>query len=335
MKITKENSIQVKGVAILCMIAFHLFGFPERIPNDYIYSWFGSPITKSFQICVPIYLFIGGYGLQCIANKGSITWKGIIRKLRKLYISYWRITILSIIIGFMVGYYTIDLKELLNNLLGLISSYNGEWWFFSLYVELLILFYFISRIKLGWKSYLLFMTIILFITRSINKMLSLDDCIIYQRHLKMILIDLNIFMLGCFFSKFDIFDKLYKKYSFLFDSYIVAPLLITFPLIVRAYGPIIGITELFIVPIFVIGIVNMCKIMGGGKIFLFLGKHSMNLWLIHSFFIYYYAKDVTFLTPNPTIMFFTILVISLGCSIVVEFLYEKTNMILKSFMDLI
>lgn len=74
---------------------------------------------------------------------------------------------------------------------------------------------------------------------------------------------------------------------------------------------------------------------GGGKIFLFLGKHSMNLWLIHSFFIYYYAKDVTFLTPNPTIMFFTILVISLGCSIVVEFLYEKTNMILKSFMDLI
>lgn len=67
----------------------------------------------------------------------------------------------------------------------------------------------------------------------------------------------------------------------------------------------------------------------GGGFFLFLGKHSMNLWLIHSFFIYYYAKNVTFLTHNPTIMFFTILVISLGCSIIVEFL-KKTNMILKS-----
>jgi hypothetical protein len=331
---SKENSIQVKGVAILCMIAYHLFSFPERILNDAIHSWFGSPITEAFQICVPIYLFIGGYGLQCIANKDSITWKEIIRRLYKLYISYWWVAIPFIIVGFMVGYYAIDLKEFLNNLSGLKSSYNGEWWFFSLYVELLILFYFISRIKFGWKRYLLLMTIILFITRSINKMLPLDDCIIYQRHLKMILIDLNIFMLGCFFSKFNIFDKLNKKYSFLFNNHIAALLLMTLPLIIRAYGPIIGITELFIVPMFVIGIVNICKIMGGGKIFLFLGKHSMNLWLIHSFFIYYYAKNVTFLTHNPTIMFFTILVISLGCSIVVEFLHEKINMILKS-IDLI
>lgn len=319
---SKENSIQVKGIAILCMIAYHLFGFPEKIPHDAIHSWFGSPITKAFQICVPIYLFIGGYGLQCIANKDSITWKEIIRRLHKLYSSYWWIAIPFIIAGFMVGYYAIDLKEFLNNLSGLISSYNGEWWFFSLYIELLILFYFISRIKFGWKGYLLLMTIILFITRSINKMLPLDDCIIYQRHLKMILIDLNIFMLGCFFSKFDIFNKLNKKYSFLFNSHIVALLLITFPLITRAYGPIIGITELFIVPMFVIAIVNICKKWGGG-FFLFLGKHSMNLWLIHSFFIYYYAKNVTFLTHNPTIMFFTILVISLGCSIIVEFLKKK------------
>ena len=29
---TKENSLEVKGVAILLMLAFHLFGFPERIP---------------------------------------------------------------------------------------------------------------------------------------------------------------------------------------------------------------------------------------------------------------------------------------------------------------
>lgn len=43
----------------------------------------------------------------------------------------------------------------------------------------------------------------------------------------------------------------------------------TLPLIIRAYGPIIGITELFIVPMFVIGIVNICKIMGGVKSFFF------------------------------------------------------------------
>lgn len=153
MTFSKENSNQVKGVAILCMIAFHLFGFPERIPGNVVHSWFGSPITKALQICVPVYLFMAGYGLQCIANK-SVTWKELSQRLRKLYISYWWAVVPFIILGFIVGYYTFDIKEILSNLLGLTSSYNGEWWFYSLYVELLILFYFISRIKLGWKGYL-------------------------------------------------------------------------------------------------------------------------------------------------------------------------------------
>lgn len=105
---SKENSIQVKGVAILCMIAYHLFAFPEKIPHDAIHFWFGSPITEAFQICVPIYLFIGGYGLQCIANKDNITWKEIIRRLYKLYISYWWVAIPFIIVGFMVGYTSVS-----------------------------------------------------------------------------------------------------------------------------------------------------------------------------------------------------------------------------------
>lgn len=268
MTFNKENSTQVKGVAILCMIAFHLFGFPERIPNEAVSPWFGTPLTKALQICVPIYLFMAGYGLQCIATKDIITWRGVFQRLHKLYIYYWWIAIPSIILGILLGYYNFDTKEIINSLMGLTSSYNGEWWFFSLYVELLLLFYFISRIKFEWKGYLLFIVIVLFVTRVSNKILPLDNNIIYQHHLKMILIDINIFMMGCFFSKFDVFSKLHDKYAFLFDNYIVSPLLITFPLFVRAYGPIIGITELFVVPMFIIGIVNICKI-GGVKSYIF------------------------------------------------------------------
>lgn len=264
MTFSKENSVQIKGGAILCMIAFHLFGFPGRIPDDAVHPWFGSPIIKALQICVPIYLFLAGYGLQCIANKNTVTWKGLHQRLCKLYISYWWAVLPFIISGLLVGYYTFSTKEMVNNLTGLTSSYNGEWWFYSLYVELLVLFYFISRINLGWKRYLCLMVAILIITRSANNFLPLNDSIIYQRHLKMILIDLNIFMLGCFFSKFDIFGKLNNKYPFLFENYIVTPLLIIFPLIVRAYGPMIGITELFVVPTFITGIVNICKT-GGVK----------------------------------------------------------------------
>lgn len=200
MTFSKENSTQVKGVAILCMIAFHLFGFPERLPNDAVNSWFASPLTKALQICVPIYLFMAGYGLQCVAAKGIVTWHGIIRRLSKLYISYWWIIIPFVVLGILIGYYDFNVREFICNITGLTSSYNGEWWFFSLYVELLLLFYFISRIRLEWRGYLLLMAVILIVTRGLVNVLPLDSSIIYQRHLKMVLIDLNIFMLGCFFQ---------------------------------------------------------------------------------------------------------------------------------------
>lgn len=324
MTFSKENSTQVKGVAILCMIAFHLFGFPERLPNDAVNSWFASPLTKALQICVPIYLFMAGYGLQCVAAKGIVTWHGIIRRLSKLYISYWWIIIPFVVLGILIGYYDFNVREFICNITGLTSSYNGEWWFFSLYVELLLLFYFISRIRLEWRGYLLLMAVILIVTRGLVNVLPLDSSIIYQRHLKMVLIDLNIFMLGCFFSKFNVFSKLKDKYTFLFNSYTVASLLLVFPLFVRAYVPMIGVTELFIVPMFVIGIVNICKFRGGEYLY-FLGKHSMNLWLIHSFFIYYYAKGVTFLTNIPVIMFITVLALSLVCSIFIKFIRQNIN----------
>lgn len=72
--LTKDNTIQLKGMAILCMIIYHLFGFPERIPEEYVSSLMGNPIIKSFQICVPIYLFLAGYGIQCVVAKRTITW---------------------------------------------------------------------------------------------------------------------------------------------------------------------------------------------------------------------------------------------------------------------
>ena len=61
MSLTKDHSIQIKGAAILCMMLFHLFGFPERIPTSA--WWMGMPIIKALQICVPIYLFMAVYAV--------------------------------------------------------------------------------------------------------------------------------------------------------------------------------------------------------------------------------------------------------------------------------
>lgn len=56
-----------------------------------------------------------------------------------------------------------------------------------------------------------------------------------------------------------------------------------------------------------------------------MGKHSMNLWLIHSFFIFYYLRQITFLTRNPLVMFFTVTALSLLCSMVIGKAHEKLS----------
>ena len=48
------------------MVAYHLCGCPERY-NEVHPEWYGSPITKALVLCVPIYLFISGYG-YCVAG---------------------------------------------------------------------------------------------------------------------------------------------------------------------------------------------------------------------------------------------------------------------------
>ena len=68
---TKENTKQIKGIAILLMLAHHLFAFPDRIPYDmslqtsfYLSGMELTEIIGNFgTICVSLFMFLGGYGL--------------------------------------------------------------------------------------------------------------------------------------------------------------------------------------------------------------------------------------------------------------------------------
>lgn len=327
--LSKENTLQVKGIAILCMMLYHLFGFPERIPKDFVLSWMGSPLTKSFQICVPVYVFMAGYGLSCVANKQDITWGFIGKRLYKLYFAYWWIALPFITMGILIGYYTFDWYNLLLAITGIrMSVINGEWWFYSLYVELLLLFFFISRIQTSRIRYVILMIGVLFLSRILINVLPLNERVIIFRHIKMLLININIFMMGCFFAKYNFYYSIVRRFSFLSKIYFV-PLLLALPLIGRAYIPFIGITELLFVPMFVFGCVNICK-GKNGEVCMFLGHHSMNLWLIHSFFIFYYLNGVTFLFHNPAIMLAIVVLASLTCSICIEWLKKRICFLKKN-----
>lgn len=50
----------------------------------------------------------------------------------------------------------------------------------------------------------------------------------------------------------------------------------------------------------------------------FIGKHSMNIFLFHTFIYHYYFKDLIFFSHNPIIIYVTLLIVCLTISVVLE-----------------
>lgn len=103
------------------------------------------------------------------------------------------------------------------------------------------------------------------------------------------------------------------------NNILIAFLCLIFPILGRAYLPMIGITEIILVPLEIIGIIILSDNIKYGKCCLeILGKHSTNMWLIHGFFIFYYWQNFIYSFNNTFISFIVLLTFSLSCSILIE-----------------
>lgn len=90
-----------------------------------------------------------------------------------------------------------------------------------------------------------------------------------------------------------------------------------------------GITETTIVmtPLCIyLFVVFFRKIGRANQVFLFFGKHSMNMWLIHSFFCYYYFQKEMLMVSNNAIVDYVLLVaVSLIVSIVIDKIWNYVD----------
>lgn len=312
--LSKQNTLQIKGGAIILMIAYHLCGCPEQI-NGVHPNWYGNQITRALVLCVPIYLFLSGYGLQCGGKFGiEKLWK----RIKKLYVIFWWVFVPFVSVGIVVGYYSIpnSISDFLLNFFGVVYKYNSSWWFFCIYIGQLFGFLLISRLNVRWFYYMFIMIIIFLGSRFILK-----SAVELNLWVEMFLIYLNIFMYGIFFSKFDVFgylDKsLPKKQIFIFLEGLGCVIL---SVVFRAYFPSVGIAEFISVPLFVWGVNLFSESFSLIKrILSFFGMHSTNLWLIHSFFIFYYLSYVTYLCNSFIISFLFVIIQSLACSFILEY----------------
>lgn len=297
----------MKGIAIIAMLCHHVFtGRPEF---EAPYPEFLIALGIVGKVCVSIFLFSSGYGLTVQYEKGVdkistifqklvYSIKFIVKRLLKFYTSYWFIFIIFVPVGILIfdrnlleayGENVSIIKSFFYDLLGIQgrSSYNITWWF----NKLIIIFYLLFPIIFIISRKIKFIGIIISITlmRFANKfgILNYYDLLFWQFPL----------VVGMYYALYK--DTLNNLSSILskhrITTYISVFVIFIFCVVQRLYGVIplghitgIRVDTFLTLSILLILLLYIRNIPWLYKPLSILGNHSMNIYLIHTFFNYYW-----------------------------------------------
>ena len=140
---TKDDSILIKGVAILLMLFLHLFNRLENVDICSNLLYLGNTpmvylLTRATNP-VAFFLILGGYGLYVVEseNKNYGLWKKVIN----LFVHYWIAMLIFVAIGaFVVGMdkYPGGIVDVIENVTAFHPTWNGETWFLFPYLLLVV-----------------------------------------------------------------------------------------------------------------------------------------------------------------------------------------------------
>jgi hypothetical protein len=342
MSLTRQDTSVMKGIAIIAMLLHHLYGVPIEVaaPCPNILQWLGA----LGKVCVALFLFCSGYGLAAQYKQTSIKddVKFTARRLVKFYANYWAVFVLFVPISIFVYHRTLTVAYggeanvilcFIKDIFGVQGwqSYNITWWFNELIIILYLIFPLLYRIihKLPWVV----------IIGSIILMRFSD-------HIPFNPIEICLwqfpFVLGISWKVLEttkINEKIDRfkvhKLTFGISTVIICSLCIVvrmWSIIPHWSGVRIDGMVACAVVLMIIGVLRyMPHVM---TILSFIGKHSMNIYMTHTFFVlYWYPKwFIENLWMRQGISIFVLMGICLIISIMIEFLKEKTgiNTIVKT-----
>lgn len=319
----------IKGIAICCMLWHHLF---------YTHPEYGSLVFQSAQIgkvCVSLFLFLSAYGLTIQFDKlnnksirNTLTFQA--KRFVKFYANYWIVFCIVVPLGVFVFGRTFEsicqtteiIKPFLTDFLGITSYYNATWWFnrliISFYILFPILFYFTKR----WSILALVLASILHIFQSnwggVNTLAMINlfllvfvGGMLYALHVKRISHFLNRFNRGGVFIALLILLGLFcylRQHAIIpYLSGLRVDALLTFIIVLLALFALRNIPYL-------------------NGVLKYLGNHSMNIYMIHTFIYYYYFKSFIYSFQYPILIFIVLLLTSLLVSIVLEFIKKQIHL---------
>ena len=328
--LTKQETSILKGVAILSMVFMHLFHsfFNTRLCTTTI-SIDGEAlvsIISSVCICVPMYLFLGGYGLykSFQANPEASNTK----RIALLYSHFWVICILFISLGVFLKSpsYLGGFSTIMSNLTGFHTTYNEEWWFLFPYIMIVASSKFIFRLidKLNLICSLALFGIVFLSTYAIIKLYGsflYTNYFIYQPILYFC--TMFSFALGAITAKYSLFNLFNTKLPA--NAALKQSLLIIFPICVymifALYIPI-SIFDFVIAIVIMFSLVSMHRYAWLDWLLNKLGKQSTNIWLVHTFFCYYFFSEFIYSFTYPLLIFTVTMILSYITGCIIDVIYK-------------
>ena len=331
--LSRQDTSILKGVAICAMLFHHLYCYPPECVEQYTGFLFYLGVLG--KVCVSIFLFCSGYGLtsqfsiqEDRSPKGNL--KFVVRRLLKFYTNYWVVLFIFVPISifvfgrtFEVAYAGLNIpKRIVFELLAInsFSSYNITWWFNALIVILYLLFpamYWFEE-KLG----LVFVAMSLILFQFCGHIPGNYAEVYFWQFPFVIGMYCSLRMTKCS-SLATFFEKRRVLCIVLLLVMLSVLVLLRLELIIPGWG---GVRiDPFITCVIVILVVLMSENDSWlSPLFGFLGKHAMNVYLIHTFFNgYWHPQWLHTGVMRCGLNFVVLLSICLVISLFLEWMKER------------
>ena len=302
-----------KGMALMLILWHHLF---YEKPES---GWLVFQTALLAKVCVGIYVVLSGYGLaESIKKKGLDLGAFYKRRLLKLYMNYWLIALIFVPIGvWFMGrsltsvYGEHVMQGFMLQMLGLhmftwVSyGYNATWWFMSLIIVLYAIFPLVDALTKKFHLWFVaFTAVLLFVPIPL-----VNDWIFP-------------FTVGVYLSQNNGFVKMAtwldgqgKK------RFIILAIATLFVAWYRQNGYLFNSVraDTFFAILLILWTTEWIVVSSWAKrAFEFVGVHSFNIFLFHTFIYYYYFPEFIYAFKNPVLIFAALLGICLVISVGIE-----------------
>lgn len=329
----KQESLELKGIAILMMLFLHLFNTPERAAECSNLLCIGDKplallLSRIGGMCVPIYIFISGYGLAASWQKQPDHRLHPLKRVWRLLGMYWTVFLLFIPLACYINpsEYPGSISEFFLNFFSLTYSYNGEWWFLRSY----ILMVFFSPWIIGCmmrgdkqrKSMFLVAAISYMVWAVLFKTHWMQD--VYVMEVVKDFLHLYFsFVFGVWMFCTKGIDRLRIKLDTLSANrrHWVIAAGVALPLILCIVLKMMFLKAIAMMPL--LPFYLMLHRAGWVKrVLCYFGHHSTYMWFTHSFFCYYLFHDYIYGLRYPALMFGALIVLALISSYVCQWVHD-------------